>query len=121
MSRFRLYLRTGLVAIGVLFGPDLLFGSVAGTLRLIREGRDDQMAVIAPAALAMIACALWGFVAGHWYVRWWFMAIAAVWNTWAAFDMFARPGTWWTKTAGLIWLAWSWRFTSLVFRDRAFK
>ncbi|HXK36525.1 MAG TPA: hypothetical protein VJ553_02995 [Candidatus Paceibacterota bacterium] len=112
----RMLLRTGAVAIGVLFGPDLIFGAVVGGFRLIRAGRSDQFLVLMPVMAAFVACALWGFLVGHWYVRNWFLSVAIVWNMWAAFDMFARNGQMAVRASGILWLAWSLRFFGLLMK-----
>jgi hypothetical protein len=114
----RTLLRTGAVAIGVLFGPELIFGSVAGGLRLIREDRLDQFMILMPVMAGFVACALWGFIAGHWYVCNWFLAIAVTWNMWGAFDVLARDGPLEVRAAGILWLVWSLRFFSLLMKRR---
>ena len=118
MIGFRTLLRRGVVAIGVLFGPELIFGAVAGGLRLIRESRIDEFLILMPVMAAFVACALWGFFVGHWYVRNWFMALSAAWNAWAAFDLLARDGPLEVRACGLLWILWSWRFFSLFMKRR---
>jgi Zn-dependent protease with chaperone function len=106
-DRFRFYVRAAFVGLGVLVGPDLLFGAVAGSSKLIREGRLDQLALLFPIILAMIACALWGILLGPRYVRSWFMAVALVWNLWCMLDVLNRAKDRWEYTFALPWLIWT--------------
>jgi hypothetical protein len=106
-ARLRLYLKTGLIAIGVLFGPDLLFGTYAVGVRLATTGSADQVVILFPVMMAALACALWALVAGHWYVRAWFMMLAVGWNLWAMLDVLNRAKDAFECTYVLPWLVWT--------------
>lgn len=103
----RFYARLVLVAMGVLLGPDLLFGALAGSAKLVREGRYDQLAILFPIILAMVACALWGLLLGHHYVHPAFMGLALVWNLWCMLDVLSRAKDSLEYAFALPWLVWT--------------
>ena len=106
-KKLRMLLRTGLIAIGILFGPGLLFGSLSICIRISRTGSYDRLAIVLPIVLAAVSCALWALVAGHWYVRAWFMALAVAWNLWAMMDVLSQAEAPAECLFALPWLVWT--------------
>lgn len=119
MASIRTLLRTGLIALGVLFGPEFIYAVIIAIPKMVRESKVDELLVAIPAMVALISCALWGFLVGHWYVRRWFMLLSVILNTWCAFDIMGRSESLLVRASGLIWILWSWRFFSLCMHQRS--
>lgn len=103
----RLFIRTGLIACGILFGPDMVFAVLFVSIRLSRTNTWNQALIVLPLLLAMVSCALWALIAGHRYVRAWFLVVAVVWNLWAMLDIFKRAQSSWELTFAIPWLVWT--------------